>query len=150
MNNKTCAAAVHAVDDTAVIELTGEVDGSAAAVLNAAYQQAIADGAAQTVVLDFARVDYINSTGISGRLRLPCSIAFMVASATAVFSRSSRGPVSPRPATASATRASATRSLPGSLATANDASCRPAGWATEVIRHLPRTRRAAIAAGRPA
>ncbi len=62
---KTCEAAVHAVDDTAVIELTGEVDGGAAAVLNAAYQQAIADGVAQTVVLDFARVDYINSTGIA-------------------------------------------------------------------------------------
>jgi len=61
----TCEAAVHAVDGAAVIELTGEVDGSAAAVLNAAYEQAIVDGAAQTVVLDFARVDYINSTGIA-------------------------------------------------------------------------------------
>lgn len=65
MNNRICAAAVHAVDGTAVIELTGDVDGGAAAVLNAAYQQAIADGTAQTVVLDFARVDYINSTGIA-------------------------------------------------------------------------------------
>jgi anti-sigma B factor antagonist len=62
---KMCEAAVHAVDGTAVIELTGEVDGSAAAVLTAAYQQAVADGTAQTVVLDFARVDYINSTGIA-------------------------------------------------------------------------------------
>lgn len=62
---RICEAAVHAVDGTAVIELTGEVDGGAAAVLNAAYQQAIADGTAQTVVLDFARVDYINSTGIA-------------------------------------------------------------------------------------
>ncbi|MGP7995915.1 MAG: STAS domain-containing protein [Streptosporangiaceae bacterium] len=65
MNNKTCAAAVHAVDGTAIIELTGEVDGGAAAVLTGAYQQAVEDGSAQTVVLDFARVDYINSTGIA-------------------------------------------------------------------------------------
>jgi anti-sigma B factor antagonist len=34
-------------------------------VLTAASQQAIADGTAQTVVLDFARVGYINSTGIA-------------------------------------------------------------------------------------
>ena len=65
MTKRVCAAAVHAVDGTAVIGLTGDVDGSAAAVLNAAYQRAIADGTAQTVVLDFARVDYINSTGIA-------------------------------------------------------------------------------------
>ncbi|HTT54503.1 MAG TPA: STAS domain-containing protein [Streptosporangiaceae bacterium] len=65
MNDRTCAAAVHAVDGTAIIKLTGEVDGSAAAVLTSAYQQAAADGSAQTVVLDFARVDYINSTGIA-------------------------------------------------------------------------------------
>ena len=62
---KTCEAAVHAVDGAAVIELTGEVDGGAAAVLNAAYEQAVADGEPGTVVLDFARVDYINSTGIA-------------------------------------------------------------------------------------
>ena len=62
---RICEAVVHAVDDTAVIELTGEVDGSAATVLTDAYQQAVADDTAQTVVLDFARVDYINSTGIA-------------------------------------------------------------------------------------
>ena len=62
---RICEAVVHAVDGTAVIELAGEVDGSAAAVLTGAYQQAVADGTAQTVVLDFARVDYINSTGIA-------------------------------------------------------------------------------------
>jgi anti-sigma B factor antagonist len=65
MNNRTCAATVHAVADAAVIELTGEVDGGAAGVLTAAYEQAVADGSAHTVVLDFARVGYINSTGIA-------------------------------------------------------------------------------------
>ena len=49
---KTCEAAVHAVGDAAVIELTGEVDGGAAAVLNAAYEQAVAQGEPATVVLD--------------------------------------------------------------------------------------------------
>jgi anti-anti-sigma factor len=63
--NKTCEATVHAVADAAVIELTGEVDGGAAGVLTAAYEQAVAEGSAHTVVLDFARVGYINSTGIA-------------------------------------------------------------------------------------
>ena len=39
---KTCEAVVHAVGGAAVIELTGEVDGGAAGVLNAAYEQAVA------------------------------------------------------------------------------------------------------------
>lgn len=65
MNNQACAATVRTVAHTAVIELTGEVDGAAAGVLTAAYQEAVADGSAQTVVLDFARVGYINSTGIA-------------------------------------------------------------------------------------
>jgi anti-sigma B factor antagonist len=62
---KTCEAAVRTVAGAAVIELTGEVDGAAAGVLTAAYEDAVADGTPQTVVLDFARVDYINSTGIA-------------------------------------------------------------------------------------
>ena len=62
---KTCEAVVHTVADAAVIELTGEVDGAAAGVLTAAYEDAVTGGPAHTVVLDFARVDYINSTGIA-------------------------------------------------------------------------------------
>ena len=63
---KNCEAAVHAVGGAAVIELTGEVDGGAAGVLNAAYEQAVAERRSRgTVVLDFARVGYINSTGIA-------------------------------------------------------------------------------------
>ena len=62
----TCEAATRVLPGAAVIELAGEVDGSAATVLTAAYEQAV--GAAPdlgTVVLDFAAVDYINSTGIA-------------------------------------------------------------------------------------
>jgi anti-sigma B factor antagonist len=69
----TCEATTRTVPGAAVIELAGEVDGSAATVLTTAYEQAVSaskegasgDGTAQTVVLDFAAVDYINSTGIA-------------------------------------------------------------------------------------
>src|SRR5271166_5944566 len=69
-----CEATTRAVPGAAVIELRGEVDGSAAAVLTAAYERAVQPGDRSpatasadpgTVVLDFAAVDYINSTGIA-------------------------------------------------------------------------------------
>ncbi len=62
----TCEATTRAIRGAAVIELSGEVDGSAAAVLTAAYERAVGAGSdLGTVVLDFAAVDYINSTGIA-------------------------------------------------------------------------------------
>src|ERR1700744_776396 len=61
----TCTAQVRAVGTAAVVELTGEVDGSAAETLTVAYQEAISHAGATTLVLDFAAVDYINSTGIA-------------------------------------------------------------------------------------
>ena len=61
-----CEATTRALPGAAVIELSGEVDGSAAAVLTGAYEQAVtASPEVSTVVLDFAAVDYINSTGIA-------------------------------------------------------------------------------------
>ena len=61
-----CEATTRALPGAAVIELSGEVDGSAATVLTEAYAQAVTpDSDAGTVVLDFAAVDYINSTGIA-------------------------------------------------------------------------------------
>jgi anti-anti-sigma factor len=65
-----CEATTRVVPGAAVIELSGEVDGSAAAVLTAAYQNAVTEATdngseLSTVVLDFAAVDYINSTGIA-------------------------------------------------------------------------------------
>ena len=64
-----CEATTRIIPGAAVIELSGEVDGSAAAVLTAAYATAVngagRDDPVGTVVLDFAAVDYINSTGIA-------------------------------------------------------------------------------------
>src|SRR5271165_6590211 len=59
-----CEATTRALPGAAVIELSGEVDGSAADVLTSAYQAAVGTDPV-TVVLDFAAVDYINSTGIA-------------------------------------------------------------------------------------
>jgi anti-anti-sigma factor len=66
----TCEAATWVLPGAAVIELSGEVDGSAAAVLTGAYERAVNSAPGDpadlgTVVLDFAAVDYINSTGIA-------------------------------------------------------------------------------------
>jgi anti-sigma B factor antagonist len=60
-----CETDVRRLADCTVIEIRGEVDGSAAAVLSAAYDGAVATGSPSCVLLDFARVDYINSTGIA-------------------------------------------------------------------------------------
>jgi len=64
-----CEATTRVLPGAAVIELAGEVDGSAAAVLTAAYESAVTASTDSadlgTVVLDFAAVDYINSTGIA-------------------------------------------------------------------------------------
>jgi len=65
----TCEATTRIVPGAAVIELSGDVDGTAAAILTAAYAEAVNghDGPEPvgTVVLDFGAVDYINSTGIA-------------------------------------------------------------------------------------
>ena len=60
-----CEATTRTMPGAAVIELSGDVDGSAAEVLTTAYQEAVSRANAATVLLDFAAVDYINSTGIA-------------------------------------------------------------------------------------
>ena len=55
-------ARVHDEAGIAVIELSGDVDRNAEAALDDAYTRA---GAAESIILDFARVPYINSTGIA-------------------------------------------------------------------------------------
>jgi anti-sigma B factor antagonist len=62
-----CEATTRVLPGAAIIELSGEVDGSAADVLTDAYQTAVQGAGADlgTVVLDFSAVDYINSTGIA-------------------------------------------------------------------------------------
>src|SRR3712207_1778391 len=64
------------------------------------------------------------TTGTSGRDRLPCSMAFIVASATAVLSLSRRCSERPRSFTTSATLSIARRSFPGSLGTLSSARTR--------------------------
>ena len=61
----TCDAEVGAFTGGAVITLSGDIDGTAADVLTAAYEHAVAQHDPATVVLDFAAVSYINSTGIA-------------------------------------------------------------------------------------
>jgi anti-sigma B factor antagonist len=60
-----CEATTRTMPGAAVIELSGEVDGSAADVLTKAYQDAVTGTDLGIVVLDFASVVYINSTGIA-------------------------------------------------------------------------------------
>lgn len=60
-----CEAEIRQLANCAVIELRGEVDGSAATTLSDAYDAAVVAGETARVVLDFSRVDYINSTGIA-------------------------------------------------------------------------------------
>lgn len=48
----------------AIIDLVGEIEGTGEAALNTAFAQAVATNPA-TVILNFAQVEYINSTGIA-------------------------------------------------------------------------------------
>src|SRR5215213_2592644 len=64
------------------------------------------------------------TTGTSDRYRLPCSMAFIVASATAVLSLSRRCSERPNPFTTAATLSIANLSFPGSLDTFNFARTR--------------------------
>jgi anti-sigma B factor antagonist len=57
-------ASVRNTDGLAVLDMRGEVDSSADAALNEAYQEVIGLGAGR-VLLNFADVSYINSTGIA-------------------------------------------------------------------------------------
>ena len=57
-------AAVREHGGVAVIDLTGDVNGSAETALNEAYAEATAR-AAGSVALNFEHADYINSTGIA-------------------------------------------------------------------------------------
>ena len=60
----TFQAKSRAEGETAVIELIGEINGQADAALNTAYSEA-ENPTPSKIILDFAQVDYINSTGIA-------------------------------------------------------------------------------------
>ena len=57
-------ATVRSTVGRAVIDLRGQIDGSAKDALGAVYEHAI-EGDADDVLLNFSDVDYINSTGIA-------------------------------------------------------------------------------------
>lgn len=58
------SATVRQARDVTIIDLQGEINGSAETTLQAAYAEAIAHDP-RTVLLNFGAVDYINSTGIA-------------------------------------------------------------------------------------
>ena len=57
-------ATVRRQDGTAIVDMTGVIDSSAEQGLNDAYGQVVA-GPVERILLNFADVDYINSTGIA-------------------------------------------------------------------------------------
>ena len=61
MQSQGLEASTSALPDGSLIELHGDIDGGARDALNAAYNSA-GEG---TLLLDFADVEYINSTGIA-------------------------------------------------------------------------------------
>jgi anti-anti-sigma factor len=64
MATKQLEANVRQLDNVAVIDLSGEIDVFGEVALNQAYDRAEA-GAPAAILLNFAAVDYINSTGIA-------------------------------------------------------------------------------------
>ena len=56
--------AVRRRGDVAVLDIVGDIDRTADAPLQQAYDQAVTDGG-QAVLLNFGEVGYINSTGIA-------------------------------------------------------------------------------------
>lgn len=55
---------VRSLEETAVIDLSGEINGLAEQEMEEAYQRAAANNPS-AIVLNFTDVDYINSTGIA-------------------------------------------------------------------------------------
>ena len=64
MTPNTLEAAVRCRSGVAVIDLGGEINAFAEEALNAAYAEA-GGQARDTILLNFEKVDYINSTGIA-------------------------------------------------------------------------------------
>ncbi len=60
----TLEASVKNIGGLVVLQMRGDIDGSADDALNTAYQEAIGSGPSR-VLLNFSDVSYINSTGIA-------------------------------------------------------------------------------------
>ncbi|MGA7172317.1 MAG: STAS domain-containing protein [Candidatus Dormiibacterota bacterium] len=63
--NTTFGVEVRSIEGGVVLELTGDIDGTASAGLSEAYDRAVAQTNPPRVLLDFTRADYINSSGIA-------------------------------------------------------------------------------------
>ena len=68
-DNRLAVEVVTAIPGEARLAMRGDIDIAADEALSGAYARA-ADAGATRIVLDFARVDYINSTGIALIVRL--------------------------------------------------------------------------------
>lgn len=64
MQTKTLETNVRHLKNCAIIDLSGEIDGFAEQALNEAYEEAESQNPA-SILLNFNKVDYINSTGIA-------------------------------------------------------------------------------------
>ena len=64
MSAKLLEASVRQLNGTAIIDLRGDIDGTAEHALNAAYAEATASNPT-SVLLNFSGVEYLNSTGIA-------------------------------------------------------------------------------------
>jgi len=64
MSQPKASMTAHKLDESAsVIEIQGEVTAAAENALMEAYNQAVESGA-RTIILDFEKLDYMNSSGI--------------------------------------------------------------------------------------
>jgi anti-anti-sigma factor len=62
--NETFTVTIRRENGNAVLDMTGDINGFAETALNTAYSQAEAEKP-EAVVLNFDKVEYINSTGIA-------------------------------------------------------------------------------------
>ncbi|MGC1183912.1 MAG: STAS domain-containing protein [Candidatus Dormiibacterota bacterium] len=63
--NTTFGVETRPVKGGVVLMLAGDIDGTASAALSSAYEEAVAVGNPERVLLDFTSADYINSSGIA-------------------------------------------------------------------------------------
>lgn len=63
MSASPCEAQVRVVDDTAVVDLSGDINRDSDATLTSAYNEA--SRMSSTILLNFTDTGYINSTGIA-------------------------------------------------------------------------------------
>jgi anti-sigma B factor antagonist len=63
--NTTFGVEVRPIKGGVVLELAGDIDGTASAGLSEAYERAVAESDPKQVLLDFTSTEYINSSGIA-------------------------------------------------------------------------------------